>query len=75
LPEKLAARDLLQLHLGHAHLVRAGPRGRERQCRCQEELHFSYFTVYFFANARTAAVRCSAMVASIQSCSTTPRSL
>ncbi len=44
--------------------------------QASQPLHFgpaSYFTVYFFANARTAAVLFSAIVASVQSCSTTPR--
>ena len=30
------------------------------------------FTSYFFASARTAALRCSAITASVQSCSTRP---
>src|SRR5262249_18283115 len=82
LPEELGARELAQLHLGHAHLV-----SRRRACQhrqpceqhCQQPgLHFaaaSCLTVYFLSKVPTAAVRCSAMTASVQSCSTTPRSL
>ena len=89
LPQELARRGLAHLHLRHASsrarapapgssaaatasVARAGCawtaafiRGRPAATSC--------LTLYFFASARTAAVRCSAAVASVQSWSTTPR--
>jgi hypothetical protein len=74
LPPEFATRRLAQLHLGDAHLVRRSgasqqhQHGAERPAEPRRGAHFaapSCFTVYFFASARTAAVRCSAIFASV----------
>src|SRR5262249_53432023 len=78
LPDELAMGDLAHLHFGHGQLVRRRRAGEKRYGQDKDPAsHFaaSYFTVYFLARTATAALRCSAIVASVQSCSTTPRSV
>ena len=80
LPDERARRRLAQVHLGHRELVRPnGAACKQQQCGhrqpCSPADHGadSSVTRYFLAIERTTPVRCSAIVVSVQSCSTTPR--
>lgn len=74
---ELAAAEFAQLQLGHAELVRTGRAGQQctdqQQCAAPQATpaHFAASvrrTVYLRASSRTAAVRSSDIVASVQSC-------
>src|SRR6185503_11907362 len=89
LPEELARGSLFDIHLSYVYLVCARRRRERKHGHGDDDRNHardaaahgslsrvdtSYVTLYFLASARTTAVRCSAAFASIQSCSTTPRS-